>query len=97
MKAAQQKSRSGSKQKFAKEVDWAAYIDEVPPTQFVGYDDLSLDGAQLLKDFEVQGQRVLIFDKTPMYAESGGQTGDSGTVTLDDEAQLRIRDVQKYG
>jgi alanyl-tRNA synthetase len=51
----------------------------------------------LLKDVDADGQRVLIFDRTPMYAESGGQRGDSGVVTLDSGEEVMISDVQKYG
>jgi len=82
---------------FAKEVDRAAYIDEIPPTEFVGYGNLLAEDVSLLKDFEVEGQRVLIFDKSPMYAESGGQVGDQGVVELDGGEVVRIKDVQKYG
>jgi|GEM_PF-2142331 len=31
-----------------------------------------------------------------MYAEGGGQTGDTGVVTLDSGEQLIIQDVKKY-
>ncbi len=50
----------------------------------------------LLKDFEVNWQRVLIFDKTPFYAESGWQKGDSGTIELENWEIVKIKDVQKY-
>jgi alanyl-tRNA synthetase len=50
----------------------------------------------LLKDFEVNWQRVLIFDKTSFYAESGWQKWDSGIVELDTWEIVKIKDVQKY-
>ena len=54
---------------FAKDIDWAKYIEGLPPTVFVGYERLELEGVKILKEFEVQGQKVLVFDKTPFYAE----------------------------
>ncbi|USN55434.1 MAG: hypothetical protein H6765_02280 [Candidatus Peribacteria bacterium] len=39
----------------------------------------------------------MVFDKTPCYAESGGQTGDTAVVEMDTGEKLRITDVQKYG
>ncbi|USN57086.1 MAG: hypothetical protein H6766_01065 [Candidatus Peribacteria bacterium] len=43
------------------------------------------------------GRLVMIFDTTPFYAESGGQTGDRGTLTFDDGSTKTIVDVKKYG
>jgi alanyl-tRNA synthetase len=55
----------------------------LPLTRFLGYDSLETADIHILKDFEVQGQRVLVFDATPLYAESGGQMSDTGRVVLD--------------
>ena len=96
MEAQQQRSRSGSKHMFSQDVDRSKYIIDLPPTKFVGYETMKTDKTKLLKDFEVNGQRILVFDQTPFYAESGGQMGDSGVVVLDSGEQLHITEVKKY-
>jgi len=103
MEAQQQRSRAGSKDMFKQDIDRGKYIKDIAPTQFVWYAMTSLEKATLLKDFEVTpakdgagSQRILIFDQTPFYAESWGQKGDYGTVTLDSGEELQITDVKKY-
>lgn len=93
---AQQRSRQGTQQMFAKGTDWSLYIEGVPPTVFVGYTSLDCDDAVLLKDVTVDGMRVLMFDKTPFYAESGGQKGDSGLIRLPSGEDVRIAHVIQY-
>lgn len=97
MEKAQELSRQGSQGMFSKNIDRSAYIDDVMPTKFVWYDELEVEGVQLLKDFEVHGQRVLIFNVTPFYAEGGGQTWDTGTIFLDSGEFVHVTDVQKFG
>ena len=63
-------------------------IDEHGLTDFVGYDYESSDGVilSMVRDGEPiskaeKGQEVEVFlDKTPFYAESGGQVGDTGVI-----------------
>lgn len=76
MELQQERSRAGSKDMFTQGIDRASYLQGVSATEFLGYNILKIDEVKLLKDFDVQGQRVLIFDKTSFYAESGGQVGD---------------------
>ena len=92
MEAQQKRSRAGSKDMFTQDVDRSKYLEGVSETKFIGYENLRSEDIKLLKDFEVYpagddsgvgGQRILIFDKSPFYAESGGQTGDSGTLMLE--------------
>lgn len=76
--------------------------DQVHPTTFLGY-DRSQETAQVvavlvegqLAEAAEAGQTVqLVFDRTPFYAESGGQVGDRGYIT-GENLLIRIEDVQK--
>ena len=71
--------------------DWVA-LEESGDEEFVGYDYLDAD-VKITRYREVNSkgkkQFQLIFDRTPFYAESGGQVGDSGTLrSASDEIQI---------
>ena len=76
-----------------------AYADllmEHGRTTFVGYDSLVGDG-NVVSVLPVEDGRVeLVLDRTPMYAESGGQVGDTGLVRTSDGGELRVTDT-RYG
>ncbi|HEX9499583.1 MAG TPA: alanine--tRNA ligase, partial [Mycobacterium sp.] len=92
--------------------DLSEYRDLVDagPTEFTGFDELSSE-AKILGIF-VDGKRVpviahdgqgadrveLILDRTPFYAESGGQIADEGSITgtgATGAAKAAVSDVQK--
>lgn len=54
----------------------------LPKTEFVGYESLTA-GAEVLEVLSEDGKTVLVLDRTPFYAESGGQAGDVGTICGD--------------
>ena len=96
LEQAKEKSRQGSKAMFQKATDRSKYLEGIPATEFVGYDQLSFSDAKLLKEVTTEeGQRILIFDKTPFYPEMGGQNGDSGVIELETWEQVAIVAVQK--
>lgn len=77
-------------------------IGSLKPTEFTGYDRLEEKGIVLAiihKDKKVdkasEGSEVeIVLDKSPFYAEGGGQTGDSGIIT-GDEWKVEVIDVRK--
>ena len=92
--------------------DLSAYRELVDagPTEFTGFDELTSE-ARILGIF-VDGKRVpvvahgtdgadrveLVLDRTPLYAESGGQIADEGTISgtgANEAARAAVTDVQK--
>ncbi|MGD8533591.1 MAG: alanine--tRNA ligase, partial [Gammaproteobacteria bacterium] len=77
---------------------------EIPETEFTGYDQASaearvglivVDGKPAASAAE--GDRATVFlDRTPFYAESGGQVGDTGTL-FSDHFRMEVTDTQKVG
>ena len=66
-------------------------LDQFDVTEFVR-DSNAVNDAQLLAFIELEDKQVEVFlDKTPFYAESGGQIGDSGTIRTD-SGVIEIRD-----
>ena len=93
---AKENSRQATKEMFKKWIDWSKYLEWIPQTKFIGYKEFSTSDVKLLKDFEVNGQRVLIFDKTPFYPEMWGQMWDKGTIELDDWSVVKVINVQTF-
>ena len=54
-------------------------------TTFVGYESLVGDGEVVSVLPREDGRVELVLDRTPMYAESGGQVGDTGLVRTSED------------
>ena len=84
---------------------WTELSDELPATEFMGYDHESVEGARVLA-IVVDGARVktaeggvdvqVVLDRAPFYAEMGGQKGDRGLIDSD-SGQVLVRDTVSKG
>ena len=83
-KSAMQEQKERAKAATAKlsvtgDMKYAKIEDEVGSTEFVGYSENEAD-AKILATVEGEGYVDIVLDKTPFYAECGGQVGDSGVI-----------------
>ena len=83
----------------------AELASQLKPTIFLGYEALQSEGCKVLgivrggKQVEQLGEGeegLLILDRTPFYAESGGQVGDTGTLS-GAAGRFEVRDTLKMG
>ncbi|HEY1719776.1 MAG TPA: alanine--tRNA ligase [Magnetospirillaceae bacterium] len=87
----------------ATEAVWFPIREKVGATEFLGYETeaaearivaLVVDGKPV--DEAGPGTKVLVVaNQTPFYGESGGQVGDTGTITIPGKAKLTVTDTQK--
>ncbi len=100
MAAQQERSRSASKFKGGAQLDYKG-----AKTGFRGYDTLSEEGRVVALYREgspvdrlgAGEEGIVVLDKTPFYAESGGQVGDRGELTKGGTCLtlFEVRDTQK--
>ena len=78
--------------------DWVE-VHDFDGVRFVGYDTTEVKGAKLVKYRQVKTKNKtsyqIVFDRTPFYAESGGQAGDTGTCMSENGNVLNITNTIK--
>lgn len=101
-----QRQRARNARAKGSDIGWKDEISSldlsVKSSKFIGYEkledkaviaDIIIDGK--LSDKANQGQEIiLIFDRTPFYAESGGQVGDTGLIKNAD-VEIQVNNVTK--
>lgn len=100
-KAEARKSWSGSGDAATGAV-WFSVAERAGPTEFLGYETEESDGAvtALVRDgaevetLDAGDEGFVVLNQTPFYAESGGQVGDTGTMT-GEGAELEVLDTTK--
>ena len=100
----EQKERAREARKALGDLGWAGveFGKEVPSTEFVGYDHDSCEATvvalvcedELCGQIEAGSDGIVVLDKTPFYAEMGGQVADHGVITAKGMT-FTVTDVQK--
>lgn len=105
MEAQRNRARNARSKKGSMKVQRDLLIEIKTPSEYVGYTDLMVDDAEL-KDIIFDEKLVnavdksndeaeLIFDKTPFYAEMGGQVADAGNIYNENgDLVATVEDVQ---
>ena len=101
----EQKQKARDARKASDGESWSSEgiaFENIPATVFVGYTDYECDATVL--DIAVEGEHtlianegakaILVLNKTPFYAESGGQVGDTGVI-IGDGFEFKVTDTKK--
>jgi alanyl-tRNA synthetase len=97
MEKQRERARAASKFTIQAGMDYSGQA-----TEFHGYDTLRLDGKIValykggtpMQEIEAGDEAVIVLDRTPFYAESGGQIGDRGEINSGN-GSFTVNDTQK--
>jgi alanyl-tRNA synthetase len=84
---------------------WYAVADKVGPTEFLGYETETAEGVvtalvkggEMVTELKTGEEGFIVLNQTPFYGESGGQVGDTGTVSGDGVAADVLETVKNHG
>ena len=100
------KQRARAKEASAFDIDYNSQLKVQSNTEFLGYNSLTADtvvesvfkGVDAVDAVSTDEDGIIVLEKTPFYAECGGQVGDTGVIrSVDDGFIFKVTDTKKVG
>lgn len=108
--AAMSKQRERSRQASQFTTEYTVAQDSQPPTEFTGHKNLLIErtpesgkilaiyrDGKFVETLNTGEKASIVLDRTPFYAESGGQVGDQGVLHISNKTFFKVLDTIKQG